>query len=918
MTSRDKDVAMNNERNGWVGNRTIRRSLVWVAFVGACLNSGVASAYTGAMHHRIGDQAFEAMNLVRRGQFVSDVLARQFGQSFIQLTTFPAATLPASAQPSWNRFIADVAAAPDKLEKLLSDLPDPPNPSAACANAFPAAAPLRLCRAADLPFVPDRNYGDTGSTVCNFVSQYYFGGNNGSEFYQGVQNSLTGGLLGYYAMKPDDFVQDTDLFILPTNVLDLGALNQAAVDTTDVSLAIFLAPALILIDLFEGGDPLTDALRDAHDLDPIPYLDTLVPGFGDFTGNMFGVALAGMWHFFNVQTSGQFNSTPGLRFDSGGYLGVTDALDLLLIGAADLTGITVNPDKSQGTKNYVPFEDGPERRRKGDWLYGVAHTEFEPVDNLGQWALNVSANTNDAGASGIGWALHAIGDAACPQHTISSPGWGHAVYEGYAADFFESVHGASYGDQGTDAQLARYNDFLDIIQTAFRYWSFMDSIQQARNSTAVPIRDLLVQEANDTYNLSSSTGVFIPIISAGYAALAALNATSAQISTEFGNYGGSVTNAATKSLVIEGTAVAVAFLAKAADVVHISTMPDPCFPSTCAANSALVGINLSGVPVASETCIPCGTGVFANLPVQLNGTCVAACPSDKPFNQNGVCVATCTTSCSGTACPAAQPFVNEGQCVSTCPPGLKIVNNRECAAACPAGQAETPPGTGYCLPVVPPDPRACAASSAGDSTPACQCQSDSVCGGSPNRCVGSLCCTGEGGACDQNNVCCSLVCGPAGTCLAGTGEGCTANADCASGVCTSGKCASGAITSGCRLNSDCLSGDCRQGKCFGGFGDPCSTTSDCSQGTCPQGKCCNTSGLACSANSDCCSGDCNSGLCRSGLGDPCQSAADCTSGSCVSNGTMQVCCLEAGACQKDSDCCAGLQCSSGVCSIGIG
>jgi len=644
--------------------------LAFFAIAFATMSS--ANAYTGEIHKRIGDQAFETLNLVRRGQFLTDVISRQAGQSVPALTALPA-DLPLSQLANWNRYIADVAAAAGKLELLLSDLPDSPNPTAQCKNAFPSGTPLRACRAGELPFVPDRYFGDVNSTACNFVQQYYTGSNQTPEFYQGVQHTLAGGLFGMYATKPDDFVDDTDVFMDPINVLGLGALNNASAESFDVGVAMFLLPFAIAIDLFNGGNPLDDALRDAHNLDPIPYLDTLVPGIPgtDKTGSVAGVLLAGMWHFMNVQfPTGQFNDTPGLRFDTGGFAGGIDTLDALIVVGTDFTGYTVNPDKSAGTVKYPPFADGPESRRKGDWLYGLAHTEFEPIHNLAQYAVNVSVNTGrgDSGASGIGWALHALGDASCPQHTISSPGWGHAVYEGFAADFWEETQGqASVGNQGQTNNVQRYFDFLKILEAGFGYWMFMDDIQQTRGTQAVPIRDLVVKVGNDTFAVAVNGNMFIPAISLLYVGEVAAGEKSLQRDTELGEYGSSLGRA--QLLIQQSTGAGVAFLAKVAHNANDSTPTmanDPCF---CQPGNALVGVDLAGVPVSSPTCKPCGQDPFANLPVSLDGTCVAACPSDKPFNQNGVCVAVCSTgSCPGTACPAETPFVSQGQCVSTCPP----------------------------------------------------------------------------------------------------------------------------------------------------------------------------------------------------------------------------------------------------------
>jgi len=931
--------------------RIHRISASAAALAAVSLAPAAASAYTGAIHRRIADQAVQALNLVRRGDFLADVISREAGQTVPGFKSMPA-DLPASRLPDWNRYISNLAAASAKLDLLLSDLPDPPNPGPVCANAFPSGTPLRLCRAGELPFVPERDFGNMESSACNFVTSYYPGWNDRAEFYQAVQHSLTGGLLGYYAMKPDDFMDDTEIYMMPTNILGLGAIRSSSTTLADLGIATLALPFVLVFDLFSGrGDPIGDALKVAANLDPIPFMNSLVPGMPgtDIQGEFMGFSLAGFWHFMNVQMPGQFNVTPGLRPDTGGLLGVIDGLDAVLIGVTDFTGYTVNPSASRGVQRYTPFEDGPMRRRKADWLNGVGHTEFEPTQNLALFALKtaVTGRSGDSGANGIGWALHAIGDAACPQHVLSAVGWGHAVFEAFSDHYWED----RIGNQGLSKHLQRYLDFLSILRTGFHYWLLMDDLQKLRKSQDVPLRELVTQLGRDTFASATTAGLFIPNISVEYQV--------PKVSKEFielSNYGSRVQ--AVQTLIRWATGASVAFLAKTADIAHDSpptAANDPCF---CATGSALVGMDLAGVPKPSSTCTACGQGVFASLPVYVDGACVAACPADKPLNQNGACVATCTGTCTGTACPSDKPFVSQGQCVSTCPPMQKIVNNRECAGSCPSGQGETPLGSGYCLPILPPDPRACNVGGAGDRPDSCRCQDAASCGGPPNSCVQQTCCVARGGLCDRNEICCSLTCASTGVCLSGPGESCSTDSDCAQTTCTGGHCQPRGKNAACRQGSDCLSGDCKQGACYTGPGSACTVDSDCAVGRCWQGKCCGTNGTDCSTGSECCSTDCKQGvcytglhdicqlpgdcqegvcgefgiccaapskacafnedccslmcklgLCRLGLGSPCDKNTDCESGSCISN----VCCLQAGPCSKPSDCCQGRVCQAGMC-----
>jgi hypothetical protein len=105
-----------------------------------------------------------------------------------------------------------------------------------------------------------------------------------------------------------------------------------------------------------------------------------------------------------------------------------------------------------------PSQGFDSRRLHDNEIYSIACNVFfvccQPVVTGGLSRDEFERQAIGAGAKGVGYALHAIGDAACPQHTISAAGWGHAIYEGYAQDFWEGSDGlAARGVSGSAAQV---------------------------------------------------------------------------------------------------------------------------------------------------------------------------------------------------------------------------------------------------------------------------------------------------------------------------------------------------------------------------------------------------------------------------------------------------------------------------------
>lgn len=285
----------------------------------------------------------------------------------------------------------------------------------------------------------------------------------------------------------------------------------------------------------------------------------------------------------------------------------------------------------------------------------------------------------------------------------------------------------------------------------------------------------------------------------------------------------------------------------------------------------------------------------------------------------------------------------------------------------------------------------CGGTASSPTTPAgglalgAQCTSSDQCtqSGGPTVCAnngyeadGPLnCCRNEGGTCTgvgYSADCCGGLYCVNGICTNNETGGLAIGAQCSqTGQCSQASgpvsCASNGIDAdgalnccrneggGCTQDTDCCGGlACANGVCGGtssgggsvGLGGQCTATAECSQaggevacadnGIASDGalNCCRYDGGACSAGQHCCGGlDCTDGVCvpiggsgasggNIGLGGACASDAECTAqggpsycrdNGIASDGELNCCRYEGGACFGGSHCCAGLLCVDSVC-----
>jgi len=860
-TTREADVAPTNGDGAGIQVPRSRRSRV--ALVGVtitvCLAGGArkAGAYDNSEHIRHADQAYQILNLLRRGAFYSVEAAALSGtNNFPPLFQCPASVCPAAGCQGgvcpegdrWKQFITEAMAAPDRLDNVRSNLHDPGPMSPDCGGVFPpglAPGQLAQCLAKEIPFPPRRGFA-SNQNECYLRRGYVPGGadmnpsigadgapaNGIAPFFQDLPANYTGAVLGEWATGPDDASNDTQLFIRPSNLIFISTIRAVGTEIVDAALTVVFAPFACAFDFITGGDCYNNAIAQAsgpaHALDPIALTDDAIltieeealVRLGDRTDTVFGVPTAGLWHFASVSQSpsapaalvgrgqGDFNLLPGYHGTAAQVGGAYDSLDVGFIALTDATGYTLAPDFSDGVSNYTTFEDGRiSPRLPSDWASsGVGHVEFDPVQNLAEygWKQFKDPGSGHGGARGLGWVLHAIGDAGEPHHTLGTLGAGHALWERFANLTWEqNFH--------EESLLLHYQDVLDILASAYPWWRYLDDAEKANGYSDLPVREFISAFAVETFGLPATRAADVGGISLEYG----LSKDDDKVRSAYRGQGRERLMA---GLMERAIGASLAFEVKAAPFVPA---PDPQHPSGCIcppgnSRSGQVPGDILPVVTPNAACLECGTGVFQNLPAWVDGRCVVACPADKPTLQGRVCVAT-------GVCPPAMPFFEGNQCVALCSPSSVVVNGRVCQASCPTGQSPgTPPQApaGFCVPV---------ASVA--VPPGCSMAVEDAYG---------VCCAPPSGLCAADSDCCSLFCSAQdGLCKAAAGAACARNADCRSGVCATGVCAIGSGGSPCGVAGDCGSGICQSRLCRSSpDGGPCLGPGDCdgdsfcSEGTC--------------------------------------------------------------------------------------
>jgi hypothetical protein len=389
-----------------------------------------AFAHNNVVHRDIVDLAYEIM-MMASDDFSQPVKARSV-----------AVQPPNTVNATWEQFLSDLAKARLSIRSLRSGLHD----------AMSADCPLNNIRV-DQKWAFDRALGEMPYAV---ALDWFDGGNCGIDFgfaprgiyaghNQASSGSLipptpphgidySGGVLGFWAAKIDDHVDDTHLFTKPTSMVGIGAATTKADELITSGLTIPLVPLFCVAEcIFGDCDRCDSNARDfADSINPTDEVLGLIPGLGDKSGPDY----VGVWHFIGMHPGapGTFDDRPGYLIDHGGPEGQPDALAIDIMALSDLMGLTLNYHESDGPRQYEvahgnDFHPNTKPRSAAQWMFPTfPHLIFEPVDNLAKYGWDVF-RMERASAAPLGWPLHAIGDATVPMHVVGASGWGHRPFE---------------------------------------------------------------------------------------------------------------------------------------------------------------------------------------------------------------------------------------------------------------------------------------------------------------------------------------------------------------------------------------------------------------------------------------------------------------------------------------------------------
>lgn len=431
--------------------------------------SNDAHAFNPSTHRRIVETAVDSMQVSQ-----------------------PAPPAPAGVTPAqWSAFLGRLKPAVDKLDLLYTGL-EPAWSVLGFNNPETCEYHVRNADGRELNLLhPDvsrikefKYYPGGGANLCTYSPQ------------MGPQRPVTplGAVLGWHAASIDARDDDQILTVRPTSVAFAGLLQEGASRITETALGSLFFVITCAADLLDGGDfSLSSCSRDAFDLsrkvNPVEYLQGLIPGIGRYTNEDFG----GLFHFVDVEANlyNRYNDPRGLFYENAGpnYPG---AVDVAIMIATDLLGLTLDPS-SLGIDFYGRYD----RVQRSDiqWqAHSLGHTELSPVSNLGHFGWDMFDKYGNSDASWLGFPLHAIGDSAAPHHVVGTTSWGHRPFEDAVANKEDALL-LRVDDAGFAAQQAR------VLGIAFGALRDFDGDPSVAN--------FVIREARGTRQLAENDGDWV-------------------------------------------------------------------------------------------------------------------------------------------------------------------------------------------------------------------------------------------------------------------------------------------------------------------------------------------------------------------------------------------------------------------------
>ena len=380
----------------------------------------------------------------------------------------------------------------------------------------------------------------------------------------------TGVTLGYWAGGPDRALTDwifrsTTLETLQTPAVQIGTgIGVSALAMAACAIACGLMPVLCAVCpaiAIGAGIYVIDAIND---------IDASSMEHDDFTG---------LGHHIDMKPlqpgDATFDDKRGKFMEKAGPGGNPDLLEEMVIALYDLLGWHVRHDLSNGPAAYQITAGGdghPDSvlRSASQWETATgAHIDYTPVDNLAMsgWTTFKAAVKPDAvtpaavqGAPGLGWSLHALGDATVPMHVVGTTGFGHRPYEEAFDNRWEQLVIADLGKPGATAMSAR--QAREIVNRALVWREFILQWRAGNGGTTdVPVRDLVTLLASQTRaDAANVAGMYNPGASLEWQFGSEANANA--------QYSSAALVAFQRDKALEAVAVSLAFLISATEVVQ--------------------------------------------------------------------------------------------------------------------------------------------------------------------------------------------------------------------------------------------------------------------------------------------------------------------------------------------------------------
>ncbi len=396
------------------------RAYIGSALLGLCLTVTTrVEAYNPKTHQRIVEAAIEAMVEAQKSPRPADVASEEWSRyvealitSVANLTLLQSGLLPAFAN-------SDLPAPPDSVNPRTNG-----NQPEICGyhSEDLDTKDLNLLNANTIQIRSFTFYPSINTAPCAYLTLSLPGLNPGDPPRPRTGGAL-GPVLGWQAASPDLRYKDTILWSRPTNAGVASLVTELVTRGVEIVGGALLVPFVCLGELvFSGKSCVQDSFDLATRADPVTYVAGLLPGVGSISGEDF----VGVWHFIDTgATVNRYNDVRGMFYENGGpsYPG---AVDVAIMVGADLSGLSLNAS-SEGIDRYGQYDRV--QRAPTQWqAHTLGHTEFSPVSNLARngWDAFLARPTS---AVYLADALHAIGDAAAPQHVVGTTGWGHRPFE---------------------------------------------------------------------------------------------------------------------------------------------------------------------------------------------------------------------------------------------------------------------------------------------------------------------------------------------------------------------------------------------------------------------------------------------------------------------------------------------------------